>query len=229
VIEFIKNWTVNIVVLVLFIVITEMLLPRGKMKKYANLMTGTILVIAIIEPVTGLFGKAFDFSYSQAVTAGSIDKREIEKASRMFGEEQIRQTIRLYRNRIIEQIEYQAREVDGVYDAKADVIINEDWNSPGFGEIRRVYIEVEGDPDEPAAPHNRGIRKSGSIGAAGDGGADMIMIPDVREVERIRIGDPGSIPERTVPDRELEEKITERISDVFGLNRENIVITQFAR
>ena len=30
---------------------------KRQMKKYANLLTGAVLVIAIIEPVTGLFGK----------------------------------------------------------------------------------------------------------------------------------------------------------------------------
>ncbi|HEY8348583.1 MAG TPA: stage III sporulation protein AF [Clostridiales bacterium] len=230
--EFIKNWTANIVVLVLFIVITEMLLPKGKVKKYANLMTGTILIIAIIEPVTGLFGKSFDFTFSQAVTAGSIDKKEIEKAGRMFEEEQVRQTIRLYRNRIIEQIEHQAREVEGVKDAKADVIINEDSSSPSFGEIKRIYIEaeVEGGP----AGHNSTDNQDGSGAFGGsvpanDGAPDVVMVPGIREVERIRIGGLDGMKRKASVDRRLEERLSERIANAFGVNREHIIITQVAR
>ncbi|NLH95739.1 MAG: stage III sporulation protein AF [Clostridiaceae bacterium] len=229
-IGFIKSWTVNIVVLVLFIVITEMLLPRGKVRKYANLVTGTILVIAIIEPVTGLFGRAFDFSFSQAATAGAIDKKEIEKAGRMLEQEHVKQTIRLYRSRMIEQIEQQAMEVEGVEAAKADVIVNEDRNSTGFGEIKRVYIEVEWEPDGPGDPGTlKSSRTTDGAGAAGGERDDLVSIRSIREVEPIRIGGPDNMTGRNAPDPELKERLETRISDVFGVDRQNIVITQVAR
>ncbi|NLP06796.1 MAG: stage III sporulation protein AF [Clostridiaceae bacterium] len=228
--EFVKNWTVNIVILVLFIVITEMLLPKGKMRKYANLMTGTILVIAIIEPVTGLFGKPFDFSSSQTMAASAIDRKEIEKAGMLFEEEQIKQTVRLYRKRIIEQIEHQAQEVDGVEKAKADVIINEDYNSASFGEIKRIYIEAETD----AADHrDAGDRDSREI-PAGKSSSDtedlnLIKTPGIRKIDPVKIGDRRSMPEGTTIDKKLQEKLSERITNVFGVSREHIIITQVAR
>lgn len=230
--EFIKNWTVNIVVLVLFIVITEMLLPKGRVRKYANLMTGTILIIAIIEPVTGLFGKSFDFTFSQVVTAGSIDKKEIEKAGRMLEEEQVKQTIRLYRNRIIEQTEHQAREVEGVKDAKADVIINEDSSSPSFGEIKRIYIEaeVEDGPVGHGSPDSQD-GSGASVGSmpANDEDTDPVRITGIREVQRIRIGDQDGVQRKSAVDSKLEEQLAERIANAFGVSREQIVITRVER
>ena len=138
--EFLKAWAINIVTIVLFVVMIEILLPRSKMKKYVSLLTSTILMIAIINPIIGLFGQKFDFSLSQMSTARNLDKREIENASKLLEEEQIKQTIELYRNRITEQISQSAREVEGVKDAQADIIINEDYESANFGEIKRVYI-----------------------------------------------------------------------------------------
>ena len=187
--EFIRNWTVNIVVLVMFIVITEMLLPKGRMKKYANLVTGTILVIAVIEPVTGLFGKPFDFSHSQAAASGRIDKKEIEAASLLLEEEQIKQTIRLYRDRLIEQIEYQAQEVEGVKDVKADVIINEDFNSPSFGEIKRIYIEAEvsGEPEGRSGGSGAGRHGNQRRKVRRQRKPDMSAFPVSWEVDRTKI------------------------------------------
>ena len=43
-IEFIKNWVVNTVTIVMLIILIEMLIPSGKMKKIVNLVTGFILV-----------------------------------------------------------------------------------------------------------------------------------------------------------------------------------------
>lgn len=229
--EFIKSWSVNIVVLVMFIVISEMLLPKGRMKKYANLVTGTILVIAVIEPVTGLFGKPFDFSHSQAAASGRIDKKEIEAASLLLEEEQIKQTIRLYRDRLIEQIEYQAQEVEGVKDVKADVIINEDFNSPSFGEIKRIYIEAEvsGEPEGRSGQDDRGGSTATSGGRSASGGKpDTVSIPGIREVDRIKIGDLSIMQAEQLIDKRVEERLSERITNVFGVSREHIIITQVA-
>lgn len=229
--EFIKSWSVNIVVLVMFIVISEMLLPKGRMKKYVNLVTGTILVIAIIEPVTGLFGKPFDFSHYQTAAAGRIDKKEIEAASIMFEEEQIKQTVRLYRDRLIEQIEYQAREVEGVKDAKADVILNEDHDSPLFGEIKRIYIEAEvgGEPEDRSGQDDRGGSvASGKSRSANGEKPDPVSIPGIREIDRIKVGNQVNLPVEKVIDMKVEEKLSERIENVFGISREQIIITQVA-
>lgn len=230
--DFIKNWTVDIVILALFIVVTEMLLPKGRMKKYANLLTGAVLVIAIIEPVTGLFGKTFDFSYSHVAAAGSIDKKEIEKASLLFEEEQVKQTIRLYRKRVIEQIEHQAREVEGVKNARADVIINEDPGSPSFGEIKRIYIEAEISSDTGGDSSAYGRNGSGMPDGSGpsyDANPDLIRTPGIRDVEKIKIGSQDSRSAGTAIDRRLEERLSGHIADVFGINCENIIITQVVR
>ncbi len=213
--DFFKNWTINIVMLALFIVIIEMLLPGGKMKKYVGLLTGTILIIAIIEPIIGLFGKSFDFSAAQTTTAGIISRKEIEQAGKLLEEEQLRQTVELYRGRIIEQIEYFAAEVDGVADAQADIIINEDPDSENFGQIKRIYINAVLDIGEQAGESNsaggRTAIKIEKIGSINTGGA-------VRE-------DSGS----TVYDQGLERRLSERISEVFGVGKENIIIKQMKR
>ena len=141
-IEFIKQWVINIVALVLFIVMFEMLLPTGKMKKYINLVTGTILIIAIISPLTGLLGKNTDITALQVSNSNNLDRLEVEKDSKVLEKEQMKQIVDVYRDKIIEQLEQNAEEVEGVKQAYADVIFNEDYNSKNFGEIKRAYIEI---------------------------------------------------------------------------------------
>jgi stage III sporulation protein AF len=210
-IGFIKNWAVNIVILVLFIVMTEMLLPSGRIKKYANLITGTVLIIAIIDPLMGLIGKNFDFSVSQTAAAMTMDKKEIEKAGKLLEEEQVKQTTELYRKKIIEQIEHHSREVEGVVDAKADVIINEDYESETFGEIKRIYVEAEID------------RPGGQQPSSAD-------IPAVEKVGMIRIGDREIREDQsTVDDSRLEAELADRIEYIFGVSRDNIIISQIQR
>lgn len=209
--DFIKSWSINIVMLVLFIVIIEMLLPRGRMKKYVNLLTGTILIIAIIEPVIGLFGRSFDFTAVQTSTAGSISKKEIEKAGRLLEEEQLRQTVELYRRRIIEQIEQSAMEVEGVNAAEADVIINEDQDSEYFGEIKRIYI-------------NAVVEGKGNVGS---NGKSSIKVEKVESIKTDKAA--GGSSDSTVYDSGLNRRLTDRIGGIFGVDRENIIIKQMQR
>ena len=262
--EFLKAWAINIVTIVLFVVMIEILLPRSKMKKYVSLLTSTILMIAIINPIIGLFGQKFDFSLSQMSTARNLDKREIENASKLLEEEQIKQTIELYRNRITEQISQSAREVEGVKDAQADIIINEDYESANFGEIKRVYImavvegssnngsnEVEdeeanggnnkGDGQECDEEANGGNNKGDGQGVAngdnenkgfslGVSDKDSIEIVRIDKVQSISIGEKTKEDNScSVFDAELNERLSRRIRDVFGVDIENIVIDQIQR
>jgi stage III sporulation protein AF len=231
---FIKDWTVNIVMMVLFVVIVEMLLPRGRMKKYVNLLTGTILIIVIIEPLTGLFGQNFDFSAAQTAAAGNIDRREIEKASKLLEEEQLRQTTELYRRRIIEQITQSAKEVEGVKDAQADVIINEDHDSEYFGEIKRIYITVymRGNAGADTKAGSNGDSKPASMDSTASRKDDSAREGTIKvdRIESIRTGgmdgdDSGS----TVYDAGLERRLTERIGEIFGVETGSIIVKQIQR
>lgn len=55
----------------------------------------------------------------------------------------MKQITAAYRNKIISQLEDKAKKLKGVSAAKADVIINEDYSSDTFGEIKRVYLELK--------------------------------------------------------------------------------------
>lgn len=215
--DYIKQWIINIVALVLFIVILEMLLPKGKMRKYAGLVTGAILVIAIINPLLGLLGKKFDFTAAQAVSGNMLGKTQIVNDSGLLKKEQMAQIVEVYRLNIIEQIEYNAKEVEGVKDAKADIIFNEDYDSPAFGEIKRVYLE---------------ITAGGMEGSNGQqDGMDLDGRENGNKVEKVKIGKIGNTaasekkPVSEDIDPETRKMLEDRISRVFGVNRENIIIS----
>jgi len=74
-IDFLRNWVVNIVTLVVFVMLIEMMLPSGKVKKIVNLVTGFILVIGLINPVLELFEKEIDLKEFQLAGSNYIDRR----------------------------------------------------------------------------------------------------------------------------------------------------------
>ncbi|OPZ93625.1 MAG: Stage III sporulation protein AF (Spore_III_AF) [Firmicutes bacterium ADurb.Bin419] len=205
-IDFLKNWSLNIVTIVIFIVLLEMLLPSGKMKKMINLVSGLILVIVLINPVLGILEKGVDLKTYQMANSNFIDKTEIMVNSEVLKEEQTRQITNVYRNKIIDQLECTIKEVKGVFDVKADVIINEDYSSENFGEVKKVYIALKlGSNDE-----NEGVKP-------------------VKKIDKIRVETKksGESKEKSGAgiDKELKAHVEDKIEKLLNIHNENIVIS----
>lgn len=205
--EFLKEWCLNIATLVIFIVILEMLLPSGRMKKMINLVSGLVLVIALINPVLGLMQKGIELKAYQMTNSNFIDKKEIMANSQVLKEEQIKQITNLYRNKIINQLEDLIKDIKGVSDVKADVIINEDYSDEKFGEIKRVYLELSLGEDEEKSKR----------------------IEPVKGIDKITIGKGKSLETKEVSDKnvdnELKKQIVSMIENLLNIQKENIVIS----
>lgn len=215
--DFIRQWSVNIVALVLFTVIIEILLPSGKMKKHVGLVTGTVLIISIITPLVGAFDKDFDFTKLQTTNSNSFDKLKIEKDSKYLEETQMKQIVEVYRKKIISQIEDNAKEIKGVKEVKADIIFNEDYNSSDFGTIKRAYLEVSTVGD--------------SSSKVGD--SSSISTQTVEAVEKITVGSKAKLdePDKANEDMDpaLKRELEQKIATVFGVENRDVIVSKLKR
>ncbi len=59
VIQLISSWIVNIVVLFIIVSIAELIMPKGNMKRYIELVIGILIVFTIISPIARIFD--YDF------------------------------------------------------------------------------------------------------------------------------------------------------------------------
>jgi len=97
-------------------------------------------VIGLINPVLELFEKEIDLKEFQLAGSNYIDKKEVMINSEVLEERQIRQITNAYREKIIAQLKSVAKDIKEVKEAEADVIINEDYTSERFGEVKKVYL-----------------------------------------------------------------------------------------
>lgn len=205
-IDFLRSWVFNIVTLVILIVLLEILLPTGKIKKFINLISGFILIIAIINPFLNYFATGVDLRELQIRDAGFMDKKEIAAAGKLMKEQQMVLVTEVYRKKLIRQIEEALKGTEDVSDVKADVIINEDHTSGNFGEIKRVYLNIT------------------------KGGKSAEIEPVIR-VRKVRIGPRGKDDEEgknevgSVFDRELEKKLADKVNKMLDVKHENIVVS----
>jgi len=220
-IEFLKGWTLNIVTLVIFIVLLEILIPSGRMKKYINLISGFIIMIALITPVLKLIQKDDDLKAFELFETINISKMDIDSKSKVLSGSQSKQVMEVYRQRIIAQLESYAEQNDEIDSVNADVIIDEDPNSQKYGEIKRIYMNlVMKDKDENA----RAVSIIPRVEKIQVGPGSKISIANTDQMDRISNESDNSI-ENNVVDSKLDAYIKEQINELLGVKKENIVIT----
>lgn len=141
--SFLSSWVINIVTVSIIIVLFEMLMPNSKTKKIINLVTGFILIIAIINPFLSLKTSDINIAGIALQESSYLDKKEIENSSKYMGKTQMSQITEVYKKRVCENISSQLDKMDGIEQATVSVDINENTESESFGEIQKVYITIK--------------------------------------------------------------------------------------
>ncbi|MCX7923266.1 MAG: stage III sporulation protein AF [Clostridia bacterium] len=204
--EFLRSWTINIVTLVIFIVLLEILVPKGKIKKFINLVSGFILIIAIVNPLLGTMKNGIELKEFQVANSNFMDRKEIEQSGKILEEKQMKQITDVYRNKVIGQIEEHTKTINGIGDVQADVIINEDYKSQNFGEIKRVYLKLS-------------MNNKNSV------------VKPVSRIEKVKVQTGNKNistaikkENNEIKDAGLKNKIEDKIAKLLDIKKENIVI-----
>ncbi|QNU65515.1 stage III sporulation protein AF [Ruminiclostridium herbifermentans] len=140
---FLKDWIINIVTITVILILFEIIIPTGKIKKIINLVSGFILLIVIINPFIALRNQNYTLREDIISDSFYIDKKELENSSKLLNDTQMKQIAGIYKKKLINKIQAETEEIEGVVALKVDVQINEDYNSDSFGEVNRVYLEMQ--------------------------------------------------------------------------------------
>lgn len=137
-----REWILNIVTLVMLIVFLELLIPTGKFKKLVNLVSGFILIIAIISPVLGFFKGGINLKEFQIADKLELSKKELEASKMTYSDSQMILITSTYKKSLVQDIEQSVAGIKGIGSVKAEVIVEEDSKSSDFGKIKRVIINA---------------------------------------------------------------------------------------
>lgn len=140
--DFLRSWIINIVTISIILILFEIIIPSGKIKKIINLVSGFILLIVVINPFISLKNQDIDLGKTALTDSYYIDKKEIEAGSKLLKDTQIKQISDVYKKKLVSTIREETNRLDGVYDSKVNVAINEDYNSDKYGEITKVDIQI---------------------------------------------------------------------------------------
>ncbi len=137
--EFLRNWIINIITIIIFIVIVEALVPSDKFKKYVKLVTGLVLIIIIMNPIISLINDKYSLGQIAINTFGNLEKNQIEIDSNL-SKIQNTQVISIYKQRLGQDIKEKISEITGINNAHVNINIEADGNNKKFGQILNLEI-----------------------------------------------------------------------------------------
>ena len=200
-IEFLRSWVMTIITIVMFIVLLEIVLPSGKTKKVVNMVSGFILVITMINPVVGLFGKSIEFKGFNVEDQNFLDRESIETHSTILNDKQTAQILEVYRRNITIRLKELCEKEKDIIFIRAEIQLAEDRLLQTFGEIKRVYLDIA-----PASNEQKEI------------------LP-VKPIQEVRIGENAEKELNSVKGSRLVSRMEELVAGAFGIQKDKVVIS----
>jgi stage III sporulation protein AF len=197
IVDFIRTWIIDIVIMFIFISIIELVLPNGNMKKYINMIVGLLIIFTIINPFIKLFN--IDLNLDKAVF-NQISQQDIAiNENKEFLLNQEKQVAMLYEEKIRREI-IELVEVNTTFKiSEMNIDINTDEDN--YGNIALLELVIE-EKQEIIEDKNKIV---------------------IKEVKPVIIGE-KSVRKKDYKEFDNDEEIKELISQKYNLEKENILV-----
>lgn len=201
-IEFLKNWVVNIVVVIFFIAFIEIMLPSNNMKRYINIVLGLLIIIVLINPIIKLLSSDINIEREVLLNIKNYNTFRVDSDSK-YVESQNKQIAELYKSKLETEI-VELVKTEEKYDVlKVIVSIEENTQSENFGKIKGVEVHLGASND-----------KSNSKGNV-----------KVDEIENVSINiDKSNISKDSIASSEGFDELIESISSFYRIPKEKIIV-----
>lgn len=186
----------------IFVTFIEIMVPGGSMRKYINLVVGLLVMVVIINPFLNLLASDFDMGSKILEMSRAIDLKDTKLQAENLETGQRENIVRVYKNRLEEQIARQVMETNLTASVRAEVFIDEDYESEGFGNIESIRVIVLN------AEQNE--KKSGKV-----------------EVDKVEIkinakSDENAVSIVSQHKGRIEQDISDYLAGIYGISPDNI-------
>lgn len=145
--SFLKEWVIQIVTTFIFISFLEIVLPNGEMKKYIDMIIGLIIIIVIINPFIKFLVKDINNIERSIlnIPQENVEEYEMDKDVIKLQQNQI---VSSYIQKLNDDIKVLIEKKTDYTVLKSFIEIKDDLESEDFGELTKVYLELDLKSDE---------------------------------------------------------------------------------
>lgn len=138
----VSEWAGSILSFLILITVIRGILPSKKYEPYLRLFSGLMLILLVLQPVTG--GLGLEKKIDRAFEAFSFQMDHEELNTRVLGIEKERQEqiLKIYENDVAGHVTVMAGE-EGIQVENAQVEINGDPESTDYGKVVSVKVKLQ--------------------------------------------------------------------------------------
>jgi len=140
--EAIKGWVSNIIAVILFVSIVELILPEGKMRKYVSLIAGVLVVFIIVSPLVSAFNKDIQIEMPEMSMKEPVPIEELKLQGEKIGTLRSKQIVEAYKTKIQKSIQEQVNEVSEINCERVVCKVKEDTSKQEFGDIEEITLYI---------------------------------------------------------------------------------------
>ncbi len=146
---FLRTWTLNIVMVVIFISFVELLLPSSNMKKYIKMVVGLLVILVILNPIIELLYGNINMQDEIFKSTALIEKEALFKDTTKFKGAQNQQMIAMYKEKITEHLRDKLGYEYAVRLENVHISIEEDTENKDFGKIKQITLVLGEGKEKP--------------------------------------------------------------------------------
>ncbi len=139
----------NLVLIIVLAVFLEMLLPAGTMGRYVHLVVGLMIIVAVLQAVTGVLGRGLSVNLPFIDQAVPPDMDQALRAGRQLARQDQADALKGYREALERQIKALASLNGDLVVESVWVDVSGDRASPSFGSLEGVTVGVKVKPGIP--------------------------------------------------------------------------------
>lgn len=137
-----KDWVINICIVVFFVTAVEMILPDNKMKKYAKLVLGLIIITVLMKPIIKIFDKNYDIDAYASKAAETLSKGNYNEDFTKYEQSNINSTIENFNSNLKTLCEKILKEKIPQYSYNVEAKTEYNQENNKF-EIKEIKVSVE--------------------------------------------------------------------------------------
>lgn len=141
-IEILKNWVINIVVIIFFVAFIEIMLPKSSMKRYVNMVLGLLIIIVLINPIIKFMANDIDIEREVFLNISKQNNMYSDKDLK-YVEAQNQNIVEMYKNKLKREITDFIELDEGYKIVEVNIWIEENSKLDNFGEITGIEVYLE--------------------------------------------------------------------------------------
>lgn len=206
------SWVGNITFYLIFITVVSGLLPNKKYEKYLKLFAGMVLILLVLQPLTGSLRLEDKIAYYFESITFQNESDDLKKELLGIENQRLGQMVRQYEEAVAKDVEMMATDME-FYPRQTKITIDSDQASDTFGTVIHIRMTVSKEPDE------EGMEGNGTPGGSAE---PKNTVEYIEKIEPVQIGEemPTAV---AVPDEGLN-RLRRKVEGYYGLETADVEI-----